>query len=62
VSPWRWHERLLRLATVVVVAAGLLYLAARLILAALPVIVGVSAVVLIGWLAWRFYEIRRSRW
>ncbi|HEV2973986.1 MAG TPA: hypothetical protein VGX69_03195 [Solirubrobacteraceae bacterium] len=42
--------------------AVLLYLAARLILAVLPVLIGVGVVGLVGFVGWNIYQFRKSRW
>jgi hypothetical protein len=42
--------------------ALMLYVAARLILAVLPVLIAIAAVALLGFIAWSIYQYRRSRW
>jgi hypothetical protein len=42
--------------------AVVLYIAARLIEAVLPVLIGGGSVALIGYGGWSIYQFRRSRW
>lgn len=60
--PSRWHDRLLNVAVTLFAVALLLYVAARLIVAVLPVLIAVGAVVLFGLVGWSLYQFRRSRW
>jgi hypothetical protein len=50
------------LALRVLAIAFVLYLAARLIEAVLPVLIGIGIVALLGFGAWSVYQFRRSRW
>jgi hypothetical protein len=50
------------LAWAVFVIAVLLYVAARLILAVLAVLLIVGGLVLVGCVGWSIYQFRRSRW
>lgn len=60
--PSRWSDRLLGLALTVLAVAVMLNIAARLILAVLPVLLGIGVVALLGFAGWSFYRFRRSRW
>ena len=60
--PSRWSERLLGLALSVLAIAVMLNIAARLIVAVLPVLIGMGVVALLGFAGWSFYRFRRSRW
>jgi hypothetical protein len=60
--PSHWLNGLLRMAFMVFVIAVLLHLAAQLIEAVWPVLVGVGMVALIGFAGWSVYQFRRSRW
>jgi xanthine/uracil permease len=60
--PTRWLDRLLSVALTVLVIAVLLYIAARLVLAVLPVLIGMAVVVFIGFVFWLIYGFRGSRW
>jgi hypothetical protein len=53
---------LLSLAVSVLAIALMLYAAARLIAAVLPVLIGMGVVALLGFAGWSFYRFRRSRW
>ncbi len=61
-SPSRWSDRLLGLALTVLAVAVMLHIAARLIVAVLPVLVGIGVVVLLGFAGWSFYRFQQSRW
>lgn len=50
------------IAWTVFVVAVLLYIAARLIVAVLPVLVVVGVIVFLGFAGWSFYRFRQSRW
>lgn len=52
----------MNLAMTTLTVALMLYVAARLILAVLPVLIVVGGVVLLGFAGWSFYQFRRSRW
>lgn len=60
--PSRWSDRLLGPALTVLAVALMLHIAARLIVAVLPVLIGMVVVVLLGFAGWSFYRFRRSRW
>lgn len=60
--PSRWLDGLLRVALMVLAIALALNLAARLIMAVLPVLIVIAVVVLLGLAGWSFYHFRRSRW
>lgn len=60
--PSQWFDRLLRLALTILAIALALYVAARLVVSVLPVLVGMAVVVLIGFAAAWFWHFRRSRW
>jgi type IV secretory pathway TrbL component len=60
--PTRWRDSALHMAWTVFVIAVLLYVAARLILAVLPVLLIVGGLVLVGFVGWSIYDFRRSRW
>lgn len=60
--PSRWREGAMNLAVTVLAVALMLYVAARLIEAILPVLIVVGVVGLIGFAGWSFYQFRRSRW
>jgi xanthine/uracil permease len=56
------RESALSLAWTVLAIAALLYVAARLVLAVLPILLAVGGVALAGCLGWRIYQTRRSGW
>lgn len=58
----RWLDGLLRIAMTLLATAVVLYIAAKLIVAVLPVLVGVGIVGLIGWAIWSLHRFRQSRW
>lgn len=60
--PSRWLDGLLRMALTVLAIALALYLAAKLIFAVWPVLVGVAVAALLGFAGWSIYQFRRSRW
>lgn len=60
--PSRWRDSALNLAVTVVAIALMLYVAARLILAVLPVLIGLGTIGLVGFAGWSVYQFRRSRW
>jgi type IV secretory pathway TrbL component len=60
--PSRWRDSAMSMAWTVFAIAVLLYVAARLILAVLPVLLIVGGVVLVGFVGWSIYQFRRSRW
>jgi xanthine/uracil permease len=60
--PSHWPDKALSLAGTVLAVALLLYIAARLIAAVLPVLIGVGGVMLLGFVGWSLYQFRKSRW
>ena len=60
--PSNWRDGALGLARTVLLVALMLYVAARLILAVLPVLIVAGAVGLVGFAGWSLYQFRRSRW
>lgn len=60
--PSGWRDSALRMAWTVLAIAVMLYLAARLILAVLPVLIVGGVVVLVGFVGWSVHQFRRSRW
>lgn len=62
VPPSRWRDSALNLAVTVLAIAVMLYLAARLIMAVLPVLIVAGVVVLVGFAGWSIFQFRRSRW
>lgn len=60
--PSQWPDRALGMSVTVLAIAVALYIAARLIEAVLPVLVGVAVVGLVGYAAWAVYRFRQSRW
>jgi hypothetical protein len=52
----------MRLAWTVLAVAVMLYVAARLIVAVLPVLIVAGVVVLVGFAGWSIYQFRKSRW
>jgi xanthine/uracil permease len=62
VPPSRWRDSALNLAVTVLAIALMLYVAARLIVAVLPVLIAVGVVGLVGFVGWSIYQFRRSRW
>jgi xanthine/uracil permease len=60
--PSHWRDSALNLAVTVLAIALMLYVAARLIVAVLPVLIAVAAVALLGFVGWSIYQYRRSRW
>jgi len=60
--PSRWREGAMNLAVTVLAVAVMLYIAARLIVAVLPVLIGLGLVALLGFVGWSIYQFRKSRW
>lgn len=60
--PSRWRDSAMNLAVTVLMIALMLYVAARLIVAVLPVLIGVGVVALLGFGGWSLYQFHRSRW
>lgn len=61
-SPSGWLDRLFGLAFSILAVAVMLYVAARLIVAVLPVLVGIGVVGFVLFLGWSAYQFWRSRW
>jgi xanthine/uracil permease len=60
--PSHWLDNVLRMAFTVLAIALILYVAARLILAVLPVLIGLGVLILLGFSCWSIYQFRKSRW
>jgi hypothetical protein len=60
--PSRWRDSAMNLAVTALAIALMLYVAARLIIAVLPVLIVVGIVVLLGFSGWSIYQFRKSRW
>lgn len=60
--PSHWLDGLLKAALTLLAIALLLSLAAHLIEAVLPVLIGIGIVALLGFGAWTIYHIHKSRW
>jgi type IV secretory pathway TrbL component len=60
--PSRWRDSAVNLATSALMVAVMLYVAARLILAVLSILLIVGGIVLVGFAGWSFYQFRKSRW
>jgi xanthine/uracil permease len=60
--PSRWRDGALNLAVSVLAIALMLYIAARLIIAVLPVLIAMGIIALLGFGGWSIYQLRRSRW
>jgi hypothetical protein len=60
--PSRWLDGLLRVVMTILAVALMLYIAARLIMAVLPILIAVGVVGLIGFGGWSIYRFRQSRW
>ena len=60
--PSHWPDKAVSFAMTVLAVALMLYLAARLIVAVLPVLIGLGIVALIGFGGWSVYQYWRSRW
>ena len=60
--PRRWLNGVLGAALMVLATGVALYVAARLIIAVLPVLIGISIAGLIGWALWSLHSLRKSRW
>lgn len=61
-SPPHWTDRLLGFAFRVLAVAAALYVAARLIVAVLPILIGLVVVVSVGFIAWSAYRFYQARW
>ncbi|HEV3340353.1 MAG TPA: hypothetical protein VG125_08345 [Pirellulales bacterium] len=62
VPPSRWRDSAINLAWTVLAVAVMLYVAARLVVAVLPVLIVAGVVVLVGFAGWSIYQFRKSRW
>ncbi len=62
VPPSRWRDAALNVAGTVLAVALMLYVAARLIMAVLPVLIGIGILGLVGFTGWSIYQFRKSRW
>lgn len=60
--PSGWSERLFGLAMTILAIAVMLNIAARLIAAVLPVLIGLAVVGLVSFVGWSIYQRRRSGW
>lgn len=60
--PSHWPDKAVSFAMTVLAVALMLYVAARLIEAVLPVLIGVGIVTALGFAGWSVYQFRRSRW
>lgn len=60
--PSRWRDSVMNLAVSALAIALMLYVAARLIIAVLPVLIVAGVVLLLGFAGWSFYQFRKSRW
>lgn len=61
-APGRWTDGLVGIAVMVLVAALALYFAAKLIMAVLPVLIGLAIAGIVLWVAWGLHCFRQSRW
>jgi hypothetical protein len=60
--PSRWRDSAMNLAVSALAIALMLYVAAHLIIAVLPVLIVVGVIVLFGFAGWSIYQFRKSRW
>ena len=60
--PSRWRDSAMNLAVSALVIAVMLYVAARLIMAVLPILIALAVVALLGFAGWSLYQFRKSRW
>jgi hypothetical protein len=60
--PFRWTDRLLGIAFTILVVAVMLYVAARLVVAVLPVLIGMGVIAVVLFLGWSAFQFWRSRW
>jgi hypothetical protein len=60
--PSHWGDKVMGLAFKVLAVVVMLYIAARLIVAVLPVLIDIGVVALVGFVGWSVYQFRRSRW
>jgi hypothetical protein len=62
IPPSRWRDSALSLALNLLVIALALYVAAKLVVAVLPVLIGLGIAGLIGFVGWSAFQYWRSRW
>jgi NADH:ubiquinone oxidoreductase subunit 6 (subunit J) len=60
--PSRWRDSVMNLAVSFLAIALMLYVAARLIIAVLPVLIVVGVIVLLAFAGWSICQLRKSRW
>jgi len=60
--PSHWPDKALHLAMTVMAVAVMLYLAAKLIVAVLPVLIGIGSVIFVIFVLHALYQFWRSRW
>ncbi len=60
--PSHWPDKALHLAMTVLAVAVMLYLAAKLIMAVLPVLIGIGGVIFVIFALHTLYQFWRSRW
>lgn len=60
--PSHWGDSAMSLAFKVLAVAVMLYVAARLIVAVLPILIGVGVVSLVGFVGRSIYRFRQSKW
>jgi xanthine/uracil permease len=60
--PSRWRDSAMNLAMTVLMIAVMLYVAARLIVAVLPVLIAVGVAIVLGFGGWSLYQFHKSRW
>jgi xanthine/uracil permease len=61
-SPSHWLDKVLGLAFTILVVALMLYIAVKLIVSVLPVLIGLGIAAAVVYTAWLIYHFRRSRW
>jgi len=61
-APGRWTDSLVGMAVMVLVAALALHVAAKLIVAVLPVLIGIAVLAVAAWTLWGLYRFWQSRW
>jgi hypothetical protein len=60
--PSHWPDKAVSFAAKALAVALMLYVAARLIVVVLPVLIGIGIVALVSFAGWSVYQFRRSRW
>lgn len=60
--PSKWLDKAMSLAITMLAIAVMLYLAAQLIAAVLPILIGIAIVILVGFIGWTLVQYWRSRW